>query len=199
MTSQFPFAMNGMSNLEISSYVFLFLCWLTWAMAFVKPRKQATDRKEIASAPASRWGIFLVMVGFAMTWAYVRPPGFHKPAWALILSMVFAPPSVVLAWSATRHLGKQWRYKAALREDHELIQSGPYALVRHPIYLSMLGMLLATLMAWTWWPLAIGALLAFLAGTEIRIHAEEALLGSHFGAVYAGYRERTKAYIPFVR
>jgi hypothetical protein len=55
--------------------------------------------------------------------------------------MVLGPPSVALAWAATRHLGKQWRYEAALSEDHELIQTGPYRWVRHPIYASMLGML----------------------------------------------------------
>ncbi|MGA2559030.1 MAG: isoprenylcysteine carboxylmethyltransferase family protein [Terracidiphilus sp.] len=188
-----------MSRLQIVCLVELFACWIAWSMAFLKPREQATGRKEVASAPASRWGIFLVMVGFALAWAYVRPAGFEKPAWALIFSMILAPPSVVLAWSATRHLGKQWRYKAALREGHELIQSGPYAHVRHPIYLSMLGMLVATLAAWTWWPMAIGSLIAFMAGTEIRIRAEERLLGSHFGAAYVEYKRRSKAYIPFVR
>ncbi len=40
--------------------------------------------------------------------------------------MILGPPSVALAWAATRHLGKQWRYQAAVSEDHELIQTGPY-------------------------------------------------------------------------
>jgi protein-S-isoprenylcysteine O-methyltransferase Ste14 len=188
-----------MSKLQIACLCELFVSWIVWSMAFAKPRQQASDRTEVASAPASRWGIGLVMVGFALAWAYVHPKDFQKPAWALIVSMILAPPAVALAWAATRHLGKQWRYKAALREGHELIQSGPYAVVRHPIYLSMLSMLVATLAAWTWWPMAVGSLIAFVAGTEIRIHAEERLLGSHFGAAYVDYKRRTKAYIPFVR
>lgn len=185
--------------LQIAALVGLAVCWIVWMLAFVKPSKQATGQKEVSSAPVSRWGIFLVMVGFALTWAYVRPPGFQKSSLSLIASMVLGPPSVVLAWAATRHLGKQWRYKAALSEDHELIQTGPYRWLRHPIYASMLGILLATQAAWTWWPMAIGSVIAFLAGTEIRVRAEERLLASRFGSSFSTYRSRTYAYIPFIR
>jgi protein-S-isoprenylcysteine O-methyltransferase Ste14 len=176
----------------------LFLCWIAWSLAFMKPRKQAAGQREVASAPASRWGIGLVMVGFALAWAYVRPTGFEKSAAALIASMILGPPSVALAWAAAHNLGKQWRYKAALSQNHELIQTGPYRFLRHPIYASMLGMLLATLCAWTWWPLALASLVAFLAGTQIRIRAEDRLLAERFGASFAAYRARTSAFIPFI-
>ena len=56
----------------------LFLCWIVWSLAFVKPRKQAARQKEVARAPASKWGIGLVMLSFALTWAYVHPVGFEK-------------------------------------------------------------------------------------------------------------------------
>jgi len=175
------------------------ICWVAWSLAFIKPRKQASGQKEAVSAPVSRWGIALVMLGFALAWAYVRPAGFQKSTPALIASMILGPPSVALAWAATRYLGKQWRYKAALSCDHELIQNGPYRWIRHPIYLSMLGMLIATLAAWTWWPMALGSVIAFLAGTEVRIHAEERLLAEHFGASFTAYRARTYAYLPLIR
>jgi protein-S-isoprenylcysteine O-methyltransferase Ste14 len=185
--------------LQIPALVELALCWIVWSLAFVKPSKQATGQKEVSSAPASRWGIFLVMLGFALIWAYVRPPGFQKSTLSLIASMILGPPSVALAWAATRHLGKQWRYKAALNEDHELIQTGPYRWVRHPIYTSMFGMLLASGAAWTWRPFWVGSIFAFIAGTEIRVRAEERLLAERFGSSYTAYRSRTSAYIPFIR
>jgi protein-S-isoprenylcysteine O-methyltransferase Ste14 len=177
----------------------LALCWICWSLAFVKPSKQAAGRKETTAAQVSRWGIFLVMVGFAFAWAYVHPASYEKSSFALIASMVLGPPSVALVWAATRHLGKQWRYKAALNEDHELIQTGPYRWLRHPIYASMFGMLLATIAAWTWWPMGIGSVLFFLAGTEIRVRAEERLLAEHFGISFAAYCSRTSAYFPFIR
>jgi protein-S-isoprenylcysteine O-methyltransferase Ste14 len=176
----------------------LFLCWILWACAFVKARKQATGAKTVARAPASKWGIFLVMIGFMLVFSYLRPIKFEKPAWSLIVSMVLGPPSLVLAWSATRHLGKQWRYEAALREDHELIQTGPYRWVRHPIYTSMLGMLLSAGFAGTWWPLLVGGVLFFLAGTEIRIRSEERLLAERFPDSFADYRSRVGALLPFI-
>jgi protein-S-isoprenylcysteine O-methyltransferase Ste14 len=185
--------------LQTATLIELGICWVVWTLAFVKPSKQAAGQKEAASAPSSRWGIFLVMAGFALTWAYVRPTTFEKSAFALIASMVLGPPSVALVWVATRHLGKQWRYKAAVSLDHELVQTGPYRWLRHPIYASMLGMLLATVAAWTWWPMGIAAVIAFLAGTEVRIRAEERLLAEHFGNSFSTYRLRTSAYIPLIR
>jgi len=185
--------------LKIVALVELALCWVAWSLAFLRPRQQAAGPTKVAGAPASKWGIFLEMVGFALAWTYVRPVNFEKSTLALIASMVIGPPSVALAWAATRHLGKQWRYAAALREDHELITTGPYQLVRHPIYASMLGMLLATGAGYTWWPMFAVALVFFLVGTEIRIRSEERLLAQRFRDSFIAYRARVSAYIPFVR
>ena len=177
----------------------LVLCWVAWSLVFLNPGKHAPARKEVVRAPASRWGIFLEGVGFALVCLYIRPQGFEKSVPSLIVSMLLGPPSVGLAWAATRHLGKHWRYEAALNEDHELVQTGPYRWVRHPIYASMLGMLLATGAAWTWWPVLIAALIVFLAGTEIRVRSEDRLLAARFQAAFVAYRSRVPAYIPFIR
>lgn len=185
--------------LWIVAFAELIVCWLVWSLAFIKPSREASGRTETAKAPVSKWGIALVMMGFALTWGYVRPAGFHKSAGALIASMILGPPSVALAWAATRHLGKQWRYQAALRADHELIQTGPYAWIRHPIYTSMLGMILATGFCWTWWPMFVAAIICFVAGTEIRVRAEDRLLAERFGDTFVAYRTRVRAYFPLVR
>jgi protein-S-isoprenylcysteine O-methyltransferase Ste14 len=185
--------------LQIVALVELFLCWIAFSLAFVNARKQAAGQKKVARAPASKWGIFLVMVGFALVWTYIRPVGFEKSRLSLIASMLLGPPSVALAWAAARHLGKQWRYEAALTEDHELIQTGPYRWVRHPIYLSMLGMLLATGSAWSWWPMFVAGAIAFLVGTEIRVRAEDRLLAERFQDSFIAYRSRVRAYIPLIR
>jgi protein-S-isoprenylcysteine O-methyltransferase Ste14 len=185
--------------LQIIALAELLLCYVLWSLAFVEARKKAAGQKKAVRARASRWGIILVGVGFALVWSYVRPVGFEKSAAALIASMILGPPSVALTWAATRHLGKQWRYEAALSEDHELIQTGPYRWIRHPIYASMLGIFLATGLAWTWWPMFILALIAFLAGTEIRVRAEDRLLAERFQEVFTAYRSRVPAYLPFVR
>jgi protein-S-isoprenylcysteine O-methyltransferase Ste14 len=185
--------------LWIAAFSELILCWVAWSLGFVKTHRQAAGVKKEPGAPQSRVGIGLVMLGFALLWSYVRPSDFHKPAWELVASMVLGPPSVALAWAATRHLGKQWRYQAALRDDHELIRTGPYAWIRHPIYTSMLGMVLATGFCWTWWPLFVAAAAVFLLGTEIRVRAEDKLLAERFGETFAAYRKSVPAYVPLLR
>ncbi|MGA7857690.1 MAG: isoprenylcysteine carboxylmethyltransferase family protein [Terracidiphilus sp.] len=177
----------------------LAVCWLAWMMAFLRPRKLSAGKGKIVRAPASRWGIFLNMVGFAFVFAYVRPQGFEKSAPALMASMILAPPAVVLVWAATRHLGAYWRYEAALINDHRLIQTGAYNRLRHPIYASMLVMLLATGAAWTWWPMLIAGLIFCLIGIEIRVRTEDRLLEEYFQEEFLEYRDRVRAYIPFIR
>jgi protein-S-isoprenylcysteine O-methyltransferase Ste14 len=62
----------------------------------------------------------------------------------------------------------------------------------------MLGMTLATLAAWTWWPMGIASLVFFIAGTEVRVRAEERLLAERFGAEFVEYRKKSWAFIPLL-
>jgi protein-S-isoprenylcysteine O-methyltransferase Ste14 len=183
----------------IVAFAELLGCWVVWSLAFVKPSRQAADGKKQPGARQSRVGIGLVMLGFALLWIYVRPTQFHKPAWELVASMVIGPAAVALVWAATRHLGKQWRYQAALRDDHELIRTGPYAWIRHPIYTSMLGMVLATGLCWTWWPMFLAAVAVFVLGTEIRVRSEDEMLAQRFGETFDAYQKSVPAYVPLVR
>src|ERR1700722_5655866 len=185
--------------LQLAAWIELILCCILWCFAYSKPSQQAKGQKKVVRAKSSRWGIALVTVGFALVWIWLKPVGFRKSVAELVVSMVLAPLGVVLAWSAARELGKQWRYEAALSEDHELIQSGPYRFMRHPIYTSMFLMLMATGAAYTWWPMWIAGAVVFIIGTEIRVAAEERLLAERFPESYAQYRSHVRAYIPFVR
>jgi protein-S-isoprenylcysteine O-methyltransferase Ste14 len=191
--------MVQVSILQLVALIEVLLCWVAWFLAFVKPSRQAKGQKKTVRAPASRWGIGLVSVAFALIWMAVRPAGYVKSTASVVAGMILAPLSVALAWAAARELGKQWRYEAALTEDHELIQSGPYRWVRHPIYASMFGMLMATAAAWSWWPFWIAGAIFYIAGTEIRVAAEERLLAGRFGESFAAYRSRVRAYVPFIR
>jgi protein-S-isoprenylcysteine O-methyltransferase Ste14 len=106
---------------------------------------------------------------------------------------------MILAWTSVTHLGKQFRVQAGLYEDHELVRTGPYAVVRHPIYAGLLAMLLCTMIVLTPWRWAIMALVLFLIGTEIRVRTEDKLLAGRFGEAFEDYRKSVPAYLPFVR
>jgi protein-S-isoprenylcysteine O-methyltransferase Ste14 len=185
--------------LQRAAILELILCWIAWTLVFVRARRIAAGQQKVVRAPASLWGVVLQGIGFFCVFFRVRPAHLHQAAAPLIASMLLAPSSVALAWAATRHLGKQWRYEAALSADHQLIQTGPYRFLRHPIYASMFLLLLAAGFCLTWWPMFLLGIVVFLAGTEVRVHAEERLLAAHFPAAYADYRTRTSAYIPFLR
>jgi protein-S-isoprenylcysteine O-methyltransferase Ste14 len=185
--------------LEMTAWIVLGICWLAWMLAFIRPRQRAAGKKKVVRAASSRIGIGLVMLAYACVWTFVFPKGFHKSQASLIASIIVGPLAVVLVWLATRHLDKQWRFEAALSDDHELITTGPYHWIRNPIYTSMFGMLLQTGLVKTWWPLLLAAITFYIIGTEIRVRAEERLLADRFGSTFAAYRASTKAYIPLIR
>ena len=103
------------------------------------------------------------------------------------------------AWTSVAHLGRQFRVYAGLYHDHALVKTGPYAIVRHPIYASLFAMLLATLLFLAPWQWMIVPIAVYILGTEIRVRCEDGLLRSRFGEEFERYRKAVPAYIPFVR
>ena len=176
----------------------LLALWVVWLYPFVRRRFSGTKRESNVMAPHANWGLLLESVGIFFAW--FRMPGTPAPPVAcMVASMILAPLSTVFAWLAVRHLGKQLRIFAGLYPDHELIRTGPYSLVRHPVYLSLFLMMLATGLLFARWPLLLLAVVLYVAGTEIRIHAEEGLLRARFKDEFEGYRRGVPAYLPFLR
>ena len=79
------------------------------------------------------------------------------------------------------------------------MQAGAYRFIRHPIYASMLCMLLGTGLLITPVRLLLFALVFFCIGVEIRIRIEDGLLASRFGEEFRTYQRRVPAYLPFIR
>jgi protein-S-isoprenylcysteine O-methyltransferase Ste14 len=113
---------------------------------------------------------------------------------AFAITVTVAP--VWFCYAAARALGRQWALMARVIEGHELIRQGPYAVVRNPIYLAMLGMLISTGLAVSRWQALACAAVVFAAGTAIRIRTEENLLRGTFGAKFDEYARRVPAFLP---
>jgi protein-S-isoprenylcysteine O-methyltransferase Ste14 len=95
---------------------------------------------------------------------------------------------------ARHYLAGNWSGTVTLKEGHSLIQSGPYAIVRHPIYSGILFAMLGT-------ALAVGELRAFPAllgalGIWKKMNQEEALMRKAFPGEYADYEQRVKKLVP---
>lgn len=179
-----------------SAYLILFIGWILWAIPFFLVSKQKQPAKQIDKR--ARWGILLVGVAFALLWQgrfWERP----LPHWRLALSILFFFLAAVFSWTGTRALGRQWRFDAGLTADHQLITSGPYRVVRHPIYASMLCLLCAIAFLFTPWWLFLPSLFFFVLGTEIRVRIEERLLAAQFGEQFFDFQRRVSAYVPFIR
>ncbi len=104
---------------------------------------------------------------------------------------------VLLAIWARRHLGRNWSGEIAIKVDHQLVRSGPYALVRHPIYTALLAMYAGSAVVSGEWHALLGLALAAIAyGRKIQL--EETNLLESFGAGYREYCGRTWALLPGV-
>jgi len=98
------------------------------------------------------------------------------------------------AW-ARRHLGRNWSGAITVAQDHQLVRSGPYRVIRHPIYTAMIGMFVGSAVAIGEWHSLIGVALIVLAYAR-KIPLEEESLRGVFGPEYDDYRKKSWAIIP---
>lgn len=128
--------------------------------------------------------------------------------WPPLLSARFIPEGAAAPWLgaalvagalgfavwARFQLGRNWSDRVAVKEDHVLITSGPYAIVRHPIYSGLLLALVGTALAVGEWRslLAVGAAAIFILR---RVGIEERRMAETF-AEYEAYRRTTPALFP---
>lgn len=143
-----------------------------------------------------------------------RPVGLLVVAGALLLRIVKADDVAIeshvlqalgailfvaglsLAVWARIHLGRNWGMPMTRKQEPELVTSGPYRLVRHPIYTGILLAMLGTALAVNvYWLLIFGVMGAYFIYSAT---VEERLLIASFPADYPGYRAKTKMLIPFV-
>jgi len=177
----------------------LILCWVGFFYPFLFRAPHWQKRPSIVAAGPSRLGVLAEAIGVFLAFYFRLPADTPPGAVRIAVAMVLAPLGPFLAWTAVTHLGRQFRVQAGLWEDHELVRTGPYSVIRHPIYAGFFALLLATVLLYTRSPWWIAALAVFVAGTEIRVRTEDGLLLSRFGDLFAGYQQSVKAYIPFLR
>lgn len=191
---------------NLISFAVIILLWFVFAGIFLL-RKKPASTPDKTNMPRSWVGLILQSVGFAIVWMFRRTPVFSPildSQYVLnlvlqIAAILTAAGSVGLVMSAIKELGKQWSLEARLIEDHKLITTGVYQMARHPIYTAMLGMLLATGLAFSHWIALIGALIIFFIGTRIRTIIEEALLRDAFGQEFTDWEAKVPGLIPFVK
>lgn len=114
----------------------------------------------------------------------------------LVLGIIICVAGMSLAILSRRHLGKNWNFAPAIKEDQELITTGPYSIIRHPMYTGMLAAMFGAALVYGW--LWLAAAVLFSITFTHKLKAEQKLMHTQFGEKYSAYMHRTKALIPFI-
>jgi protein-S-isoprenylcysteine O-methyltransferase Ste14 len=117
--------------------------------------------------------------------------------WSFSIGAAVTVVGLLFAVWGRQHLASNWSSAVTIKQGHELITTGPYALVRHPIYTGILTGFLGTAIALSQVRGVIGFVLMFFAfWTKLRM--EEEWMHSQFGETYATYAHETAALLPYL-
>ena len=181
----------------------LLLLWLSifvlWAITGITAKRTVQSRSE----GPSRIAVWIVWIA----WWLLLTHGFGsamlsirfvpKATSSSYIGLVIAVAGLALAVWARFQIGRNWSGLIEVKEGHRLVHSGPYAIVRHPIYSGFMFATLGTAIAFG----EISGLIAFvmiLVAWGYKSRLEESAMIEHFGAEYEAYRCKVKGLIPFV-
>ncbi|MES2044727.1 MAG: isoprenylcysteine carboxylmethyltransferase family protein [Pseudomonadota bacterium] len=140
-------------------------------------------------------GVGIGLAGMGRVDILTGPPTAGMIVRALVvLALMLA--AIWLFDSSSRTMGKNWSLVARTRSDHNLVQSGPFALVRHPIYVALFLFMVAMAIAYGHTRNLLVGIPVFAFGTWMRIRHEERLLREMFGSEYDAYAARVKRFVP---
>ena len=182
----------------------LAVLWLAWLAYWVFA---ARDVKPVRRREP--WASRLLTVALTIPVALLMAaPG----KWLPWLSARFLPDTMIVDWAgllmvtaglalavwARTHLGRNWSGTVTVKEDHELVRSGPYAIVRHPIYTGLLLAMLGTAIILGEWR-GLSALCFLSTAFLLKLRREERFMAESFPDTYPGYRARVPALVPLLR
>jgi protein-S-isoprenylcysteine O-methyltransferase Ste14 len=189
--------------MSIASANLIGVLWVAWLAYWFVAARSAKQSSRVES-PLSRAGHLLPLAFAAwLLWADHAPGGFLSgrmlPDTPATFWCGFAVTAFGLGFSvwARRMLGRNWSGIVTVKQDHELIRSGPYRFVRHPIYTGLLIAFAGSAIARGEWRGLLAVAIAFAALWR-KLKLEERWMIETFGDAYVRYRAEVRALIPFV-
>lgn len=175
--------------------------WLIWVVSWLLAAAWADPVQKRAGFRAEfryriLWAIGTILL-FVPAHGYVGRLRVWTPtlteAWICVALIAIG---LAFSWWARLHLGRLWSGTITAKADHRVVDTGPYGLVRHPIYTGLLLSILATMVAkGTVWGVAGAALL--LVGIVVKARLEESFLRGELGPAYDDYARRVPMLVPF--
>lgn len=177
------------------------LAWAAWGVSWIAAAiwtRRTAARAGVAELPSRVVSLIGAVLLFAPTHGFSLGPEWDVSAsvqWAMFGVIV---AGVAFAWWARLHLGTLWSGSVTRKADHRIVDTGPYAFVRHPIYTGILGSAFATAVARGETGALAGAVLLSL-GIWMKARLEERFLSEELGPEYGAYRARVPMLVPFRR
>ena len=181
----------------------LYVGWTAWAILWIaaswwsgRTARRAGGRENVTYQLVSAAGMLALLIVTRSTRPLFTPlwQVGDDFGWALVVLMV---AGFLLACWARLALGKLWSAGVERKADHRLVEEGPYAIVRHPIYTGLLAAALALALVKAT-PLALLGLVLTAVGFTVKARLEERFLAQELGeAGYADYRRRVPMLVPF--
>ena len=173
--------------------------WVLWILPAVFGKR--TIRRQTNGSRILQ--LILLLVAYVLivngelgwNWLNIRLAPEGRASTAVGYGLLMA--GMLFAGWARLFLGGNWSSSVTLKQDHTLVRSGPYRIVRHPIYTGLLVALLGTAIALGELRCFLGVLLAAIAW-KIKSMSEETLMVQQFGDQYARYREQVKGLVPYL-
>lgn len=183
-----------------AAIVAAWLVWLvTWVMAAGWSARTASHHDLGAESPSR----VLTLAALVMLMASYYPVGFAvvwvTPAIVGWVMFALVAAGLLFTWAARLHLGPLWSSTSAPTEDHRIVDTGPYGIVRHPVYAGLLLAVIATAIERGRIEAIAGALV-LIAGVSLRAKLEERFLRRDLGDdAYTSYRRRVPMLLPFTK
>ncbi len=180
-------------------WVAFLLCWqIIWGRA---TGTKITQRIEPAASRIARSLVFLIVIVMLST-TWIPLPWLYRQLWPsgiwpFWIGAAVTVGGLLFAVWARLHLGRNWSSSVTIKQGHELITTGPYAVVRHPIYTGILAGFVGSAIALSQVRGLIGVALIFLAFWS-KLRMEEKWMRSQFGETYTTYMHHTAALVPYL-
>lgn len=190
--SAYPIALNIINGCWI---VFL-VVWVIAALSTKRSIYRENAEQRLRYSLLLVAGCFLLFRGYRMAYPLSARviPHVEMLAWA---GAILCVAGVGFCIWARLTLGRNWSGTVTLKEGHELIERGPYRLVRHPIYTGLLVMSVGTFIVVGRVAGIVGLVLVFIS-FWIKLRDEEQVMLKQFPEQYTAYQARVKRLIPFL-
>ena len=179
------------------------IIWIVWLMSWVAASFWS-DRAQKRAPTLETWIYRAAMIAGGILLApWTGQLLEEKPIWKVSYVGVYVLAAMMLAglsltWWARIYLGPLWSSVITRKKDHRIIDTGPYAFVRHPIYCGLIIALLATAVAEGKAAALLGSALVIL-GVWLKARTEERFLVTELGPeIYGAYCRRVPMLIPFL-